>query len=169
MHSRPTLPFILLHFNIRPRAAVSARRGAITIINLFLLPRMPPPEGHNRAIQLLYTLHRCLQFHSPPLQQPLSPLVAACFSACPFWTKIGPVKNNEVAPAHKLDRPVDSPPPFNGIFTLGGLSARNDHYELWINAYREAWCRAVGRVGECVRTYLSISMKPTAIVRGEIV
>lgn len=122
-----------------------ARLGAITIINLFLLPRMPPPEGYDRAIQLLSTLPLPTipfsSYNCPPFSLSLPSLVAVCFSACPFWTKIGPVKNNEVAPTHKLDRLVDSPPPFNGIFTLGGLSARNDHYELWINAYREAYTR----------------------------
>lgn len=58
---------------------------------------------------------------------------------------------------YKLDRPSDSPSPFNGIFTLEGLSARNDHYELWINAHRAAYTDVGGQKGTNVRICTELS------------
>lgn len=64
---------------------------------------MPPPEGHDSATPLLYRSSPPptipLYSYNPPDANPLRPsLPRVCFSACPSRTKIGPVKNNEVAP-----------------------------------------------------------------------
>lgn len=113
----------------RARCCVGKAK-AITIINLFLLPSHAATRGTRQCYAALIPLfNRRLQFHSTSHKLPGTLRCRACFSTCPSRTKIGPVKNNEVAPVQARP-PSDSPPPFNGIFTLRGLSARNDHYEL---------------------------------------
>lgn len=67
----PLFYYILISGRVR---CCVGKAKAITIINLFLLPRMPPPEGHDSAMPLLYRSSPPptipLYFYNPPTPPP---------------------------------------------------------------------------------------------------